>query len=557
MSRPGYYLRSFPDNVPLKYLGRIKKGHNLNRKSLFVEVIFEGNAKNLWMPLELLPFLVRGRAYGKADRQKVSITKQFKGRQTRQLGTSYIRNVQAIEPLKSKSNEVVRFKLVTARGDYFISAYEFARALFFHDQHLVNAAFSPNGLYELASINIGNNEVEIRFPESTSYPASNLNQYQTKQHLSNLFLNEAYRKSFGSIFASRVKAEKNNDFHFNFVPPNLDGLHFEVLCRNPKDGVFDVYEVQGIQNRSFFYGGVVQFRHPRKKDVVKKESSDQSDGKDKVINRPDQPDEIDLHKSPGFGGNKKKVEDKGFYYQVINPVKTIVNSQNIEKEFGNNTQLLEAVSEIESGVMSVGRRSVEGSANYVEPRLSGNDSVLVRNQGGNTVDRFILFIETIDQVVEDLECEKYQIFYLPLPKPDKNYENERWISTVTGKARLVCLAQFHFKNIVFVALDVDIADLSNKFTICSRLVVFKNNKQSTENDKLDVILQALSNSKKISWPSNEVFDNVCEVNHRIIHPARKLYESIESIQIKKEVYVSHWSKSWKNKILQETEVDFE
>lgn len=548
MSQPGRYLKSFPDDVPLKYLGRIKKGHNLNRKSLFVEVVFEGKAKKLWAPVELLPFLVKGRAYGKADKQKTSVVKQFKGRQIKQLDISFIRNVQSIEPLRSKSSEVIYFKLVAANGDYFISAYELARALFFLDHHLVDAAFRPNGLFELASCNVGNKEVEIRFPEGTAYPASNLNHHQTKQHLINLFLNEGYRKSFGSIFAKRVKAENSNNFHFNFVPPNLDGLHLEVLCRRHKEGGYLVHEVQGIQNRSFFYDGVVHFMHPRKKDVVKKEGDGESVSEGRVISRPDQPDEIDLDKSPGFGKKKKKVEDKGFYYQVLSPVKTIVNSQKVEKEAGKNTPLAEEVSQMEPGITSAGKKVVEGNANFVEPHLSGGDSISATHEGGNTIDRFCLFIETIDRVVDALRCEEYKIFHLSLPAPGDEYENDRWKNSITGKARLVCAAQFHFKSVVFVALDVDIADLSNKRTISSRLVVFKNDGESTENGKLNVILKALSNSKNISWPKAEVFDKLCELSIRMIHPAKKLYEHIENPQARKEFYISYWAEKWQEKI---------
>lgn len=529
-------------------MGRIKKGHNLNRKSLFVEAVFEGESKSLWVPIQLLPLLAKGRAYGKADKQKTQISKQFKGRQVKKLETTYIRNVRSIKRAKTRSNENFYFKLISSNGDYLISAYELARALFFHDSYLVNAAFRPNGLFELASCNFGNKEVEIRFPENTEYPTSNLNQYQTKQHLINLFLNEGYKKSFGSIFAKRVKSENSNDFYFNFVPPSLDGLHLEVLCRRLKEGEYLVHEVQGIQNRSFFYDGVVHFMHPRKKDVAKKEGGGESVGEGRVIVRPDQSDEIDLDKSPGFGKKKKKVEEKGFYYQVLRPVKTIVNSQKVEKEAGKNTPLAEEVSRMEPGVTSAGKKVVEGSANFVEPHLNGGDSISSTYEGGNTVDRFRLFIETIDSVVDALRCEKYKIFHLSLPAPDEDCENNRWKSSITGKARLVCVAQFHFKNVVFVALDVDIADLSNKRTISSRLVVFKNDKKSTENDKFNVILQEFSNSKNISWPSTEVFDKLCELNIRMIHPAKKLYEHIENPQARKEFYISYWAEKWQEKI---------
>ena len=536
------------NHVPLHYLGRIKKGHNLNLKSLFVEVVFEGRAKNLWVPVELLPFLVKGRAYGKADKQKTSIAKQFKGRQIKELETSYIRNVQSVKPLMSKSTEVYYFKLVTANGEYCISAYELARALFFHDHHLVDAAFSPNGLFELAFCDSGNKEVEIRFPEDTAYPASNLNHYQTKQHLINLFLNEAHRKSFGSIFAKRIKAENSNNFHFNFVPPNLDGLHFEVLCKRRKEGGYLVNEVQGIQNRSFFYDGCVHFIHPRKKEVVKKEGGGKSVNGGRVINRPDQQDKVDLDESPGFGKKKKKVEDNRFYYQVLNSVRTIVKSKKVEKEVLKKGFFSEKNIQNSHGLISAGKKLDVGSANFVEPHLSGDSLVSASSEEGNTVDRFCLFIETIDKVVDALGCDKYKVFHPSLPEPDEDYENDRWKNSITRKARLVCAAQFHFKKVVFVALDVDIADLSNKHTISSRLVVFKSDKKNSVNDKLNIILQALSNSKNISWPSNEVFDAVCDVDVRVIHPAKKLYERIENPQARKDFYISYWAEKWQLKI---------
>jgi hypothetical protein len=95
---------------------------------------------------------------------------------------------------------------------------------------------------------------------------------------------------------------------------------------------------------------------------------------------------------------------------------------------------------------------------------------------------------------------------------------------------------------------IDIADLSNKHTISSRLVVFKNDKKNTSRDKHVIILQALSNSKTISWPRAEVFGKVCDVDVCVIHPAKKLYEHIEGTQSRKDFYISYWAEKWQEKI---------
>lgn len=463
------------------------------------------------------------------------------------LETSYIRNVQSVKPLDGGDQKGIYFKLTTASGEYLISAHELARALFFHDSYLVDAAFRPNGLFELASCDIGDEDAVIRFPETTEYPVSKLDARQTKQHLISLFLNKDYEKSFGSVFGKRFKANDFNCFQFDFSPPSLNGLHFEVLCEKRSDGALIVYEVSGIQNRSFFYDGVVHFIHPRKKDVAKKEASGEKTEEKRVIKRPNQSEKIDLGKSPGFGGKKNKVNDNSFYFSFLSSVKTNVRNLNRKHKDRKTGKSVTGVKKSKPSPISAGRKTAEGDANFVEPHLSADNSILASQEGANTIDRFNLFIETIDTVVDELKCQNYKIVPVSLPKPKDEDKYVKWINSITGKPRLVCVARFRYKEVVFIALDIDIADIENKHTISSRLVVFGNDKKSAIKDRLNVLLEAISNSKTISWPEKELME-LCDVDVRIIHPRKKLYESIDDPQVKRKVYVESWKLRWIDKM---------
>jgi hypothetical protein len=338
-----------------------------------------------------------------------------------------------------------------------------------------------------------------------------------------------------------------NGFQFDFLPPSLNGLHFEVLCKKKSDGTLIVYEVSGIQNRSFFYDGVVHFVHPRKKDVAKKDGPGKKSEVKRVIKRPNQSEKIDLGKSPGFGGKKNKVDDNRFYFSFLSSVKTNVRNRNRKNKDRKTGKSVTGVKASKFSPISAGRKIEEGDANFVEPHLSGDDSILASQEGANTIDRFNLFIETIDTVVDELKCQNYKIVPVSLPQPEDEDKYIKWINSITGKPRLVCVARFRYSGIVFIALDIDIADIENQHTISSRLVVFSSDEKSAINDKLNVLLKAISNSRTISWPEKELKE-LCDVDVRIIHPRKKLYESINDPQRKREVYVESWKLRWLDKI---------
>lgn len=532
--------------MPLKHLGEIKKGHLRNKSSLFVEAVFEGDVESRWVPAQLMPFLVKGRAYGKSDKQKKSVAKQFKGRQTKSLQTSYIGDIQHIEPFMMGSERIPYFRLITSDAEYCISSHELARSLFFHDHNLVDAAFRPNGLLGLASCNIGSEEVEIKFPKGTDYPASNLNSNQTKQHLIKLFLNESYRKSFASIFEKRSSSNNINRFVFDFVPPNLEGLYFEVLCNKGKDDTFLVYEVKGIQDHSFFYSGVVYFLHPRKKMIIKKDSTGVGWTDGTSINRPDPSEKIDLNENPGFGKNKKTVSESGFTYRLLNNVKAFVDTSEIQERSYKKSPPKKKSGEDEVP-MSAGVAIDGGKADFVEPRLNTDESVLDSSLDENVLDRFSLFTATLDKVVGDLKCDKHKIHYASLPKPSPEFNNKQWISKLTCKPRLVCVVEFCFRDTFFVALDVDIAGMG-KTSMSSRLVVFNESEEDALVKPLDIVLEGLSNSKNINWPSNEVFEGICHFDSRVIHLSKKRCKELEDLEKRKESYISDWSGRWKNEI---------
>jgi hypothetical protein len=87
-----------------------------------------------------------------------------------------------------------------------------------------------------------------------------------------------------------------------------------------------------------------------------------------------------------------------------------------------------------------------------------------------------------------------------------------------------------------------------KTSMSSRLVVFNESEEDALVKPLDIVLEGLSNSKNINWPSNEVFEGICHFDSRVIHLSKKRCKELEDLEKRKESYISDWSGRWKNEI---------
>ncbi|MEL0638690.1 ankyrin repeat domain-containing protein [Marinomonas sp. TI.3.20] len=106
------------------------------------------------------------------------------------------------------------------------TGFELARTLFFHNPHLVRAAYTANGLSALAFVSRSQLQIEISFPESTKYPVSFIGTKSKRTHLAWMLLDGEAKKSAFSVFES-FKSDAGK-LGFKFTPPNLKDWQLEV-----------------------------------------------------------------------------------------------------------------------------------------------------------------------------------------------------------------------------------------------------------------------------------------------------------------------------------------
>jgi hypothetical protein len=114
-----------------------------------------------------------------------------------------------------KSSTHYRYYYQTNKGLISITGFELARTIFFHNRHLVHAAYTANGLFELAFVDKSTSPIKIRFPDSARYPVSYVLTKRAVAHLAWLFLDREARASFFSIYQCFQQNVDSIDFKLN------------------------------------------------------------------------------------------------------------------------------------------------------------------------------------------------------------------------------------------------------------------------------------------------------------------------------------------------------
>jgi hypothetical protein len=291
-----------PRECELTQINGVFRSKNLFKNKHFYVGVEWKDGKHSSIPIDMATLLAPGRTYTeknvKAEAAYPKITVNIRGFIGADRSTSH-----------------VRYLFQTDHGDISIAGFELARSCFFLNGHLARAAYRPNGLQELAHVDRLAKPVQIRFPDSTMYPVSNLASVKARRHLAWLLLDQEAKRSFFSIYQNFQK--HSDEIAFELEPPNLAGWRLEVAVLNlEEDRVMQVQRIEGVEKANMLESfSEIEIHHPKKK-FKAKSSSDKKAGKGGKIVDPDVDPTLDLGEMPSFGGRLHTERLKGFSFNV-------------------------------------------------------------------------------------------------------------------------------------------------------------------------------------------------------------------------------------------------
>ncbi|MDO6416983.1 Tn7-like element transposition protein TnsE [Amphritea sp. 2_MG-2023] len=371
-------IRQFPIGLELyKVHGVFRSNALLQSKNLFIAVEWM-NRRYTSIPIELATLIAPGRVF--ADK------KVIKQSELERLEVKIIRKVGV-----DRFSENYHFKYDTDKGVISVLGFELARVLFFHNRHLVNAAYSANGLAELAFIDRSSQPIKIRFPDSTSYPVSHLQTKKSRAHLAWLMLDERARSSFFTIY-QRFNGNGNR-IAFDFSPPDLTDWILEVsIERDISTGDMNVRRIENIT-----VGGISEsiFRseiyHPKQKTRVRLSSA--GTGKRGKAPDVDIDPELDMGDIPAFSARRHNQKEEGFSFNIPDSPDVVlvdVNESSVPSPIA-----IEGI-DTEPEKAGVGMPSRDGTAQEFDPVLNQVDDVI--DEAKELPHKFLIFEEVVNKL---------------------------------------------------------------------------------------------------------------------------------------------------------------
>lgn len=351
-----------------------------------------------------------------------------------------------------KSQPHHRYLFETDQGVIKITAFELARVLFFHNRHLIKAAYSFNGLAELVFLDETVSPVKISFPNSTSYPVSNLSSQKALKHFAWLLLEPEARRSFFTI--NHCFRENLNEIGFNFSPPNLKGWALKIAIDN--DDMSAVTEVKRIASILYaptskrFYG--IEIAHPKRKFIVKPEGKP---GPKKLGKTPhvDIDPELDLGAIPGFGKRRHIDRSSRFSFNVVG-IDAVVFAEG--QPTTGKSRVASTEAQVNPEKAGVGLPAKEGKAQEFEPVLNQNNDDF--KDAAELPHRFLIFEEVVNELrningirLESVRCGEF-------PKPTNG--STTILKTQDGKALRFFIATFELKGNYIILLEADTTSLN-------------------------------------------------------------------------------------------------
>lgn len=338
----------------------------------------------------------------------------------------------------------------TDHGVIKIPAFELARTLFFHNRHLIKAAYSANGLTELAVSDETVSPIKIYFPKSTTFPVSNLVLKKARTHFVWLILDPEARKSYFSIY--QFFRESPESVCFNFSPPSLKGWVLKLaIVADESSSVIEVKRIESILHAPAtekFNG--VEIIHPKKEFIDESEGSDvqRKPGKAPPV---DIDPELDLGDVPGFGKRRHVDRTSTFVFNAsgIDRVELVQGQPKADRPtFSDRTQP-------ESEKAGVGPPAKEGKAQEFDPTLNQNNDDF--KEAVELPHKFLMF----EKVVKDLgnlsgiKLESVKCGEFPVPTNGK----KAILKTKDGKRLRFFVATFEIKSNKIIILEADATSL--------------------------------------------------------------------------------------------------
>ncbi len=498
---------------------------------------WEGKEQLESVPIELANMMVSQSTFKDKERIKDS-----------SLETITVKVLDKVPNQIRRENDGVLYRRYITNKDVVISVtnFELARVLFFHNQYLTRAAFSPRGLNDLAIYNQDTSAPRITFPNSTSYPVSNIKSKKSKSHLAWLLTNPHAIKSFFSIFNSFNGIQPSEIHDFDFTPPPLIGWEFELSGNYSKDGKsFWVSEILTITDEISSVPDGMKIKHPKLKQLlpVSREA--------RKVNKlpPSDPNpELDLGELPKLGKRLYRKDDQSFSFNLLN-VGNIGLEIEGDEERPDKSKMLPSDEKKTEGT-SVGNATSDGRSQEFDYGLNRNEDDEVNELiDAEPTEKFALFERTIEVIknregfaVDGVRCGSF-----PPPKTGSRMV----INTVDGKFLRYHMANIKYLDIGAIVIEADVDSLNRPKNISTLVVSFL---QGTDPDKiLKVILQDYSDLAR-GWNHDWIKKNtaICKFCR---HPKKTKKEEKGERSITADEYVEAWAEILCKKLIHKASSD--
>jgi len=350
-----------------------------------------------------------------------------------------------------KSSTHYRYYYQTNKGLISITGFELARTIFFHNRHLVHAAYTANGLSELAFVDKSTSPIKIRFPDSTRYPVSYVLTKRAMAHLAWLFLEPEARVSFFSIY--QCFQENFDSIDFKFTPPDLTGWELEVsVINNEELKVFDVQRVEHVLdariNEKYFGVEVV---HPKKKE--KDELSGNGKGKSRKAPNDDIDPELDIGEIPASGRRLHTQKLKSFSFNVSGIQGTFLSDG---KKADEPTPIFKDKQSPEPEKAGVGTPERGGNGQEFDPVINQDNDTF--DEADELPSKFLIFEQVVNElgghngiVLDSIKCGVF-------PNPSSN-KSQKIFQTTDKQTLRFFVAVLEVSQRKVVILEADTSSL--------------------------------------------------------------------------------------------------
>ncbi|MCG9731115.1 hypothetical protein L1D44_15040 [Shewanella sp. Isolate13] len=486
-------------------IGKIRSKRTLNNKiKPLIDIKFSGHP-NISVPAEVISMLVMNSQY--ENKKRIPATDRT------------ILEVYCDGPLRKTNSALGPNNVIFIDGNIrvVIPCLELARTLFLHNFHLTRTALRPNGLNGMALSTENAEFSTIRFNRMSDYPLTNLNSKSACKHLIWLMFDKAARKSFDSIYAS-LQASQEPLWRFDFEPPPLNGWYLKLAGNYDEHdkSLFYVIEIKGVYHPKFDYPKIVYIYHPTKKEVIPIEPSNGF--------RPEVPPsdpDPQLNLQAILGGHRKRdvVSEEGFSFTLGDEIYSEVMPGKAEQRVTPIVDNEQIPTPEES---AVGHGAQAGNAQELDWAINRSDAnepeIDQELKIAASTSQFLLFEQAIELLMKLPDYQHVATHCMELPKPTNS--STMYLNKHTRQPRTFHCAQFTFRLIPLMIVEVDLSDYPKKRRLGSRLFGFTGDAEAG----FIAIMQACSDAG-VRW------NRVVNDEHTCI--AKLIKHPVESITVGK------------------------